>query len=388
MWLEFRGEAEDVNLGSIWVEMASKVTRNWKGARGISSLSDSRSTIHKFQTLGYVPEQRSKQKIRPSTLLPVLQTSGLKKSKAKTLTSIQPEYSKPTMLMTSQLRNLQELHRAKSDSGKMQANIRLMRKMLRNRQTSLQELRDHEDFITKLNQKLIKNIQDMEDSSTLKVRVLLQQQDILGTISNTLEYSNRKTLQQMKCELQEWEEKQESKISCLEQQVKQLNAKIKKTHEEVSFLNTYMDHEYPVKSVQIASLVRQLQQVKDSQQDELDDLDEMCKMVLRSLSDQIQMKKKMLLNTLVEKTQKPRQMALLQKTWESENMVKNMDKFRKFINQFEEEVPILRAKVKQLQVQTQEPREIVFADVLLRRPKCTPDMDVILDIPVEELLPY
>lgn len=40
-----------------------------------------------------------------------------------------------------------------------------------------------------------------------------------------------------------------------------------------------------------------------------------------------------------------------------------------FINQFEEEVPILRAKVKQLQVQTQEPREIVFADVLLRKPK-------------------
>lgn len=37
------------------------------------------------------------------------------------------EYSKPTMLMTSQLRNLRELHRAKSDSGKMQANIRLMR---------------------------------------------------------------------------------------------------------------------------------------------------------------------------------------------------------------------------------------------------------------------
>ncbi|XP_036085443.1 uncharacterized protein C20orf96 homolog isoform X2 [Rousettus aegyptiacus] len=319
-----------------------------------SSLSDSRSTIHKFQTLDYVPERRSKQKIRPSTLLPVLQTSGLKKTKAKTLTSIPAEYSKPTMLMTSQLRNLRELHRAKSDSGKMQANIRLMRKMLRNRQTSLQELRNHEDFLTKLNQELIKTIQDMEDSSTLKVRALLQQQDILGTISNTLEYSNKKTLQQMKCELQEWEEKQESKMSYLEQQVKWLNAKIKKTHEEVSFLSTYMDHEYPVKSVQIASLVRQLRHVKDSQQ----------------------------------KTQKPHQMALLQKTRENENMVKNVDKFRKFINQFEEEVPILRAKVKQLQVQTQEPREIVFADVLLRKPKCTPDMDVILDIPVEELLPF
>lgn len=52
----------------------------------------------------------------------------------------------------------------------------------------------------------------------------------------------------------------------LEQQLEQLNAKIRKTHEEVSFLSTYMDHDYPVKLVQIADLVRQLQQVKDSQQ--------------------------------------------------------------------------------------------------------------------------
>lgn len=52
----------------------------------------------------------------------------------------------------------------------------------------------------------------------------------------------------------------------LAQQVERLNAKIEKTFKEVSFLSTYMDHEYPVKSVQIANLVRQLQQLKDSQQ--------------------------------------------------------------------------------------------------------------------------
>lgn len=52
--------------------------------------------------------------------------------------------------------------------------------MLRNRQTSLQELCDQEDFLTKLNQELIKTIQDMEDSSALKMRRMLQQQDIFG----------------------------------------------------------------------------------------------------------------------------------------------------------------------------------------------------------------
>lgn len=59
-----------------------------------------------------------------------------------------------------------------------------------------------------------------------------------------------------------------------------------------------------------------------------------------------------------------------------------------FIDQFEENMPVLRAEVEELQAQTREPREVVFEDVLLRRPKCTPDMDVVLNIPVEEPLPF
>lgn len=40
-----------------------------------------------------------------------------------------------------------------------------------------------------------------------------------------------------------------------------------------------------------------------------------------------------------------------------------------FVSQCEEEIPTLRAEVQQLQAQIQEPREAVFADVLLQRPK-------------------
>ncbi|XP_032714859.1 uncharacterized protein C20orf96 homolog isoform X2 [Lontra canadensis] len=243
--------------------------------------------------------------------------------------------------MTSQLRNPQEKHRGRLDSGKTQKKMRLLRALLRNRRTTLQELSSHEVFLTKLNLELIKDIQDMEDSSALKVRTMLQEQDILQTTVDILEYSNKKKLQQLKCELKEWEEKEESKLKSLAQQVEQLNAKIEKTYKEVSFLSTYMDHEYPVKSVQIASLVRQLQQIKDNQQDELDDLGEMRRMVLQSLSNQIQKKKKKLLQALVVKSQQPHQEALLQKTRDNQDML-----------------------------------------------KCTPDMDVILNIPVEELLPF
>ncbi|XP_006154759.1 uncharacterized protein C20orf96 homolog isoform X4 [Tupaia chinensis] len=348
------------------------------------------SAVHKLQSLNYVPWQRSKQKTKTFTLPPVRPAGSHSKSKMKTVMKAQPaSHSKSTTLVTSQPKHLQEPQRKeKSNPGKMQAKVRLLRMMLKNRRATLQELHQHEHFLTTLNQELISAIQDMEDSSAVNVRAMLQQQDILSTIIDILEYSNKKRLQQLQSELQEWEEKEESKMSRLEQQVEQLNATIKKTHEEVSFLSTYMDHEYPVKSVQIANLGRQLQQLKDSQQDELDELSEMRKKVLESLCDKMQKKKKKILKFLVVKTQQPHEEALVQKSRDSEDMRRCVKRFREFIGQFEEEMPILKAEVEELQAQMQEPREIIFQDVLLRRPKCTPDMDVILNIPVEEQLPF
>ncbi|XP_070238211.1 uncharacterized protein C20orf96 homolog isoform X3 [Bos mutus] len=319
------------------------------------------STVPQFQVLDYVPWQRSKQRAKPSALPPIPQTVGTKKSERKTWSTIQPGWqSKPTLWMTSQPRNPLELRRGKLDSGKTQATIRLMRTMLRNRRTSYQELCDHEEFLTNHCGELIKTIQDTEDSAALKVRMLLQQQDVYMTITDILEYSNKKKLHQMKCELQEWEEKEEAKIRSknlsadLEQQVEQLDAQIEKVREQVSFVSTYKDHEYPIKLVQVGNLVRQLQQVKDSQL----------------------------------KIQRANQETLLQKTWNTRVILKYMDKFQEFIDRFEEEIPRLRAEMEQLEFQIWEPREIVFADVLLRRSKCTPDMDVVLNIPVEEPLPF
>ncbi|XP_025119496.1 uncharacterized protein C20orf96 homolog isoform X9 [Bubalus bubalis] len=279
------------------------------------------STVPQFQVLDYVPWQRSKQRAKPSALPPIPQTVGTKKNERKTWSTIQPGWqSKPTLWMTSQPRNPLELRRGKLDSGKTQATIRLMRTMLRNRRTSYQELCDHEDFLTNHCGELIKAIQDTEDSAALKVRMLLQQQDVYMTITDILEYSNKMKLHQMKCELQEWEEKEESKIRNLEQQVEQLDAQIEKVREQ--------------------------------------------------------------------KIQRADQETLLQKTWNTRVILKYMDKFQEFIDRFEEEIPRLRAEMEQLEFQIWEPREIVFADVLLRRSKCTPDMDVVLNIPVEEPLPF
>lgn len=270
----------------------------------------------------------------------------------------------------------------------MQAKLRLMRSMLRNQRTSLQELYSHESFLSKLNQELIKSIQDMEDSMAMSVRAMLQQQGILGNVIDILEYSNKKRVEQLRSELQEWEEEEESKTNSLQQEVEQLNAEIQKAHEEVSFLSTYMDHEYPVRSVQIANHKRQVQQAKDSQQDELDNLKEMRDMVLGCFSDMIQEKKKKILRSLMVKTQKPYEEALMLKTRDSQRLRRCMVWFRELIEQLKKEIPVLTAEVEKMYAEIWNPREVVFKDILLQRPKCTPDMAVELNLPAQEPLPF
>ncbi|XP_062059969.1 uncharacterized protein C20orf96 homolog isoform X3 [Lepus europaeus] len=339
------------------------------------------STVRKFRVLW------SKQKAKLPTLPPLQQAGGggYNKSKLKTFML----HRKPTTAGTRPLRNpVDPFAREMADAGKIQAQIRLTRAMLRNRRATLQELGNQERFLAKLNDELLRMIRDVEDSTALTVRELLHQQDTLASVVNILEYSNKRRLQQLKSEIQEWEETENQKMSCLERQVQHLDAQNKKTQDQVNFLSTYMDHEYPVKLVQLASLGRQVQQAKDRQQDELDDFSELRRKVLASVCAKIQEKKRRILRAVAVKTQRPHQEALLRKMQESQFMQKFAWRFRDFIGQLEEELPVLRQEVGALQAQVWDPREVVFADVLLRRPKCTPDMDVLINIPMEEPLPF
>ncbi|XP_026643018.1 uncharacterized protein C20orf96 homolog isoform X2 [Microtus ochrogaster] len=366
---------------------------SWAGDDGTPSLpsptlsrhihSRTHSTGHKLQVLW------SEKSLESSTLPPLQHAKSHSKIKMKTLSRKQPVQSQSSGEMANQAKNPRGPRRREQvHHGKMQAKLRLMRSMLRNQRTSLQELYSHESFLSKLNQELIKSIQDMEDSMALSVRTMLQQQGILGNVIDILEYSNKKRVEQLRSELQEWKEKEENKTNSLQREVEQLHAEILKAHEEVSFLSTYMDHEYPVRSVQIANHIRQVQQAKDSQQDELDNLKEMRDMVLGGFSDMIQEKKKKILRSLVVKTQQPYEEVLTLKTQDSRRLQRCTVWFRELIEQMKKEIPILTAEVGKMYAEIWNPRDVVFKDILLQRPKCTPDMAVELNIPVQEPLPF
>ncbi|XP_021110586.1 uncharacterized protein C20orf96 homolog isoform X3 [Heterocephalus glaber] len=290
--------------------------------------------------------------------------------------------SKLMPLETSQLKNPQGRIRQKPHLGKIPAKPRLMRMMLQNQRSLLQDVCDHECFLTKQNEGVVRTILDMEASTALQVRAILRQEDISLNMMDILEYSNNK-LQRSKSELQEWREKEEWKKNSLEQQAEQLNTRIKNMQELVSFLSTYMEHKYSLRSVQIASLVCQLQQVKDSQQPS--GLAPTLYLPCIAAQEEAPRDRPLL---CLQKTQYPHDKTLQQVIWDSWYQQKWMVKCRELIDQSKEKMPTLRADVEVLRTQVQDLQEVIFEDVLLQRPKCTPDMDIILNIPVEELLPF
>ncbi|XP_012926123.1 uncharacterized protein C20orf96 homolog isoform X5 [Heterocephalus glaber] len=256
--------------------------------------------------------------------------------------------SKLMPLETSQLKNPQGRIRQKPHLGKIPAKPRLMRMMLQNQRSLLQDVCDHECFLTKQNEGVVRTILDMEASTALQVRAILRQEDISLNMMDILEYSNNK-LQRSKSELQEWREKEEWKKNSLEQQAEQLNTRIKNMQELPSGL---------APTLYLPCIAAQEEAPRD-----------------RPL-------------LCLQKTQYPHDKTLQQVIWDSWYQQKWMVKCRELIDQSKEKMPTLRADVEVLRTQVQDLQEVIFEDVLLQRPKCTPDMDIILNIPVEELLPF
>ncbi|XP_051835413.1 uncharacterized protein C20orf96 homolog isoform X2 [Antechinus flavipes] len=270
----------------------------------------------------------------------------------------------------------------------IQINTQILKEIMKFRKDSLQELKQNVDSLTVSNQELAKKIQDIETFTAEKVRKLLRQQDVFGTLIGTLEYANHRQMEDMKSKLGKWEAETKVKVNDLEQQLTKLKGKINNAQEELNFLSTYMDHEYPIKSLEIADLMRQVQGVKDSGQNELDELEEIGKNVLQTLSKNLMVKSEKVLNVMAKRTILPYQTALMKRTLSNQLLLKQIVQFRVHIDRMKKELPKLKAQVKDLQMKRKDPREVIFANILLRKPKCTPDMDVILNIPPEEILPF
>ncbi|XP_077192146.1 uncharacterized protein C20orf96 homolog [Paroedura picta] len=277
--------------------------------------------------------------------------------------------------------------RAEVMLAKSAANIRLLQRFSKSKLNSLEELKRHSRVLLKKNQQLRDDIQEKDADTARCARDLLQQYDMFGTIITTLQDSSQNQVGGAKAELHEAENMVEKNMGKLELELSRMNAKVRALQEELNVLRTYMDKEYPVKSVQIASLMRSIKHLSEEQQDELEEAQEMAKQFLEMIVKRTKEETEQILQAVVEEKVSEYREGLQQMAKNNHELQQQIQMQKKIINDLGKEIEVLQQGTVVLHQYIRHPRDVIFQDVLLQRPICSPDAEIVLSIPSEEDFP-
>ncbi|XP_070604842.1 uncharacterized protein C20orf96 homolog isoform X1 [Erythrolamprus reginae] len=290
------------------------------------------------------------------------------------------------------------------------ANIRILQRLSKSKTASLEELKRHSSVLMEKNKELMESIQEAEANSATQARSLLQQYDMFGRIITTLRDSNQNQVGVAKAELSSAEKKVEKKMASIctkdkfpvcpvpllfsvlpssemDQELKQVSSRVHTLQEEVNVLRTYMDKEYPLKAVQISSLLRSIRNLNEEQQDELEDTEDLARRFLESLAGKARDEQEHILQSVADKTLLQYQDGLEQMHRNNTELRRQIGVQKEVIDDLVNEVGELHKNIAFLHGALGDPYNTIFPDILLRQPKCTPDMEVVLNIPTDEDFP-
>ncbi|KAM6319290.1 LOW QUALITY PROTEIN: uncharacterized protein C20orf96 homolog [Podargus strigoides] len=241
---------------------------------------------------------------------------------------------------------------------------------------------------------------------------------------------NQNQLDTARAELQKMEKTMEKNLGKLQQQLDEVTSKVQALQDELGVLRTYIDKHYPEQAVQIVLLQHSIQNMKKQQQvtgpllpcniarrkerageegaqglpcltlllslcaasccsqEEIDKTEEMGKAMLEKLEEKRAEQEALLQKVMEEKLLHQdglKQVVINNHILQCEILSGSWGRTSAVIKDLEEEIGELKGSIQTLCQRARDPRELIFADVLLRRPKCTPDTEVVLSTPTEEM---
>ncbi|KFZ63888.1 Uncharacterized protein C20orf96 [Antrostomus carolinensis] len=189
----------------------------------------------------------------------------------------------------------------------------------------------------------MEDIQHTDDSTAKEARDLLQQHEVFQRTEAMLQIFNQNQLDAARAELQELEKTREKNLGKLQQQLDEVTSKVQVLQDELSVLQTY---------------------INDGQ----DKAEDMGKAVLEELEEKTRVEQEALLQKVLEEMLL-HQDGLKQMVINNHVLRREILRQREIIKDLEEEIGELKRSIQTLRQSTRNPRELIFADVFLHRPK-------------------
>ncbi|XP_067288032.1 uncharacterized protein C20orf96 homolog isoform X2 [Pseudorasbora parva] len=237
-------------------------------------------------------------------------------------------------------------------------NIKVLMLLIKSRKEAIKDLEEHCEQLQERNLQIARSIKNTDRHSVSGAKELLIQNDQMWRSMVALKKWDGSLIKCAKAELTDTEEMSHTHLNGLQKQLDMVKAEVVKAQKELRFLRTYKDMEFPVKALQIADMKRKLDRLKQMQQEEQEDVNQLFEKEMVRL----------------ERFQRQREQEVMSAVLE-------------VIMELEQKNEELMKSIQELQLSRPNIRREIFPDVFLKSDKCTPDMDVHLNIPQEDLLP-
>lgn len=270
-----------------------------------------------------------------------------------------------------------------AELAEMLEEIRVTTHLTKLKTKAIEELKQCSDHLAKTNCWLMKDIQHTDDSTAKQARDLLHQYEVYQMIEAMTQTVSQNQLDMARAELQEMEKTMEKNVGKLQQQLDEVTSKVQVLQDELSTLRAYTEVQYLNQAMQIVLLLSNIQNLKKQQQDEIEQTEKMGQAILEELEKKAQLEQEEILQKVVEEVLL-HQDGLKQMVINNHVLRREIIRQKEIIKDLEEEISELKRSVQTLRQSARDPREMIFADVFLHRPKCTPDTEVVLHIPTEE----
>lgn len=289
----------------------------------------------------------------------------------------------------------QMTYREKKEYAKLQEEekerserMKILELRIKTRKMTLDEYEKRYAELIEQNIILRDQIESKEKNTLDHVKGLLRRYEkYRGGIATLNTHFNKEYDQAMK-DLAEAQERLEKRLAGIEKEVLEVDNKLKEKQDELHVLLNYKDKEYPVKAMKISNLQKEIQSLKISNEEDQEELEHITRTELTKYERERQLTQNNITKQVTEEAITMMHPSLKDMALQNMVMKKEIELHKKQQEDLVKQNLELEKTVKQL---LRDPktntRQQMFPEFFLYQQKCTPDMEVVLDIPTQEWLP-
>lgn len=231
---------------------------------------------------------------------------------------------------------------------------------------------------------MLRRIVGIEDEAMKSATQQLQQYDRAGSNVRAVQTWTEHQGQDAQQDLELTRERREERVSGLRLQLQNCEGKIQEAQKDLQQLREYRDRGHSMKALQASELERQLHVLSERHQDRATDVEALAEIEIENLLESHQKLKAGVLQGVAEQHLESLPLSLKRMCVKNKEMRSEIKAYQQMIMGLQEDIKDLLETGDSLRKSWKEETDRLCGEILLSKPRCPADEDVVLDIPMNQ----